>query len=132
MNFKSEFCMIYYLCEAKMIEAFILAQEREVASALTRVHEYIMQNFDHVEEAMSYGLPTYKWKGKNLLHIGVFKSHIGFYPGPEALVAFAHLLSGYKRSKGTLQVNFLQELPFDAIVNLINFRAKQILAEHKK
>lgn len=37
-------------------------------------------------------MPTF-WQGENLVHFAVFKKHIGFYPGGEAIGAFAQRLA---------------------------------------
>jgi len=47
------------------------------------------------KEAISYGIPTLKLKG-NLVHFAGYRSHIGFYPGSKAMVAFKKELSHYK------------------------------------
>ena len=48
-------------------------------------------------------MPTF-WKGRNLIHFAAASKHIGLYPGPDAIVAFAERLKGYKTSKGTVQI----------------------------
>ena len=39
-------------------------------------------------------MPTY-WKGRNLIQFAASKRHIGLYPGPEAVEAFAARLTEY-------------------------------------
>ena len=41
--------------------------------------------------------------------------HIGLYPGPEAVAAFAERLTDYKTRKGTIQLLYSKPLPLELI-----------------
>ena len=58
------------------------------------------------------------WKGRNLIHFAAASKHIGLYPGPDAIVAFAERLKGYKTSKGTVQIPVDRPLPLGLIADL--------------
>ena len=62
-------------------------------------------------------MPTY-WKGRNLIHFAAFKRHIGLYPGPEAVEAFAGQLRAYKTSKGAIQIPYSGPLPLALIAEI--------------
>ena len=64
-------------------------------------------------------------KGKNVIHFGGFKNHIGLYPGSEAIEIFAEKLKKYKTSK-KVQFSFplTEELPFDLIQEIVEFRKR--------
>ncbi len=76
-------------------------------------------------ETISYGMPTFKLNGKNLVHFAGYKSHIGFYPTPSALTAFEKELSIYKTSKGTAQFKLDEDLPVKLIEKMVKFRIKE-------
>jgi uncharacterized protein YdhG (YjbR/CyaY superfamily) len=56
-------------------------------------------------EKISWQMPTF-WQGENLIHFAAFKKHIGLYPGGEATSEFSGRLTGYKTSKGAIQLPF--------------------------
>jgi uncharacterized protein YdhG (YjbR/CyaY superfamily) len=80
-----------------------------------------------VEEAISYGIPTFKLYG-NLVHFAGYKNHIGFYPGAAGVETFKEGLSEYKLSKGTVQFPIDKPIPFDLIIKIVDFRVKQNLS----
>jgi uncharacterized protein YdhG (YjbR/CyaY superfamily) len=53
------------------------------------MRQTIQKAAPEAEEAISYGIPTFKLNGKNLVHFAGWKNHIGFYPTPSGTKAFA-------------------------------------------
>ncbi|MEO6039108.1 MAG: DUF1801 domain-containing protein [Saprospiraceae bacterium] len=88
---------------------------------------YTLRNaHSEAEEAMAYGIPTFKLQG-NLVHFGGFKHHIGFYPAPAGLEAFQQELSAYKGAKGSVQFPLDQPLPLDLVTKIVKFRLQKNL-----
>jgi uncharacterized protein YdhG (YjbR/CyaY superfamily) len=83
------------------IDEYIAAQAEELQPILTQIREIIRTNAPAAQERMSWAMPTF-WQGENLIHFAVGKSHIGIYPGAEAIEHFADRLTGYKTSKGAI------------------------------
>lgn len=77
------------------------------------------------EEKISYGIPTLR-QGRNLFHFAAAASHIGLYPGPEAVTAFGSELRDFRTSKGTVQVPLGRPLPLDLIVRMIRFNLARL------
>src|SRR5690606_27491815 len=77
------------------------------------------------KETISYRMPTYRWNG-NLIHFAMNKSHLGLYPGPEAIVAFTSELKGYKTSKGAIQVPLDAALPGKLITAIVRFNVDRL------
>ncbi len=77
------------------------------------------------EEAISYGIPTYKLNG-NLVHFGAFKSHISFFPGGRARAQFKEL-GKFKGGKGTVKFPLDRPLPLALITKIVKFRVKENL-----
>lgn len=80
------------------------------------------------EETIGYGMPTFKWHG-NLVHFAGYNHHIGFYPAPSGLQAFAAELAGYKGSKGAVQFPLDQPLPLELVTKIVQFRVAENLAK---
>ena len=75
-------------------------------------------------QKISWSMPTY-WKNRNLIQFAAAKKHIGLYPGPAAVEAFADRLQGYKTSKGTIQLPYDKPLPLDLISEIAAWCGKE-------
>ena len=98
----------------KNIDEYIAAQEEAVQPRLKEMRSLIRSAIPEAEERISWSMPTY-WKGKNLLHFAVFKKHLGFYPGDEAVARFKDELNNYDVSKGTIRLPYSADLPAELI-----------------
>jgi uncharacterized protein YdhG (YjbR/CyaY superfamily) len=80
-------------------------------------------------EAISYGIPTFKYKG-GLVAYAAFKEHCSFFPLSGRLVEdFAEELKAYKTSKGTIQFPVDKPLPAALVKKMV--KAKLMLNEWK-
>ncbi len=77
-------------------------------------------------EAISYGMPTFRVNGKNMVHFAAFPSHIGFYATPDGHAEFETELSKYKRGKGSVQFPIDEPMPLDLIKRIALFRSHQL------
>lgn len=75
------------------------------------------------EETLSYGVPAFKYQGKSLLY-AAFKNHLGLYPEPDVIAAFAKELTAYQTAKGTIQFPLDQPLPYDLIEKMVGYKLK--------
>lgn len=103
------------------INEYITAFSPEVQQLLEQVRTTIHKAVPDAQEAISYGMPTFKLNG-NLVHFAAFKSHIGFYALPSGNVAFQKELTPYKTGKGSIQFPFDKPLPLDLITKIVKFR----------
>ncbi len=80
-------------------------------------------------EAISYGMPTFKYKG-GLVAYAAFKNHCSFFPmSGRLLEEFAEDLEDYKTSKGTIQFPVDKPLPAALVKKIV--KAKLELNELK-
>lgn len=84
------------------IDAYIASQPAHLQVLLLNVRMAIKEALPDATEKISWQMPTY-WQGHNLIHFAAQKSHLGIYPGEEAMKHFAPRLSDYKTSKGAVQ-----------------------------
>ena len=96
-----------------------------IQSKLIQIRNLVKKLAPTAIETISYGMPTFKLNGKNLVHFAGYKNHIGFYPTPSALVTFEKELSMYKTSKGTAQFEIDKELPIKLIEKMIKYRIEE-------
>ena len=107
----------HFCVKPESIDAYIAMQDDTVRPRLETVRIAIREAIPHAEERISWSMPTF-WKGRNLIHFAAASKHIGLYPGPDAIVAFADRLKGYKTSKGTVQIPLDSPLPLGLIADL--------------
>ncbi|WP_258099249.1 iron chaperone [Marinoscillum pacificum] len=110
------------------VDAYIESFDEQVQIRLREMRTILKEMLPQAEEVISYGIPTYKIKGKNVVHFGGFKKHVGFYPAPSGLEAFKEDLSKFKGSKGSVQFPLTEDLPKALIQRITQFR----LVEHMK
>ena len=110
------------------IDEYIAGFPETTRDILLKVRATIRNSVPEAEEAISYGIPTFKLKG-NLVHFAGYKNHIGFYPGAAGIETFKEELSEYKLSRGTVQFPIDKPIPFDLITKIVDFRVKQNLRQ---
>ena len=103
--------------EKNCIVDYISTNPEEIQPLLNQVRDAIRQVLPDAEERISWRMPTY-WKDHNIIHFAAFKKHIGIYPGPEAIIHFEERLSGYKTSKGAIQLPYDKHLPIELIADI--------------
>ena len=106
------------------IPEYILEQDEAVQPRLIAIYDTIRKAIPDAEERLSWGMPTF-WKGRNIIHFAVAKHHIGLYPGPDAVEAFADRLKEYKTSKGAIQLPNKKELPLELVAEIARWSYKK-------
>jgi len=109
----------------KTIDSYIKTFPEDVQIILEKIREMIQKAVPEATEAISYGMPTFKLNGKNLVHFAGWKSHIGFYPIPSGIKAFKKDLSPYKKAKGSVQFPLGKPIPYDLVKKIVIFRMKE-------
>ena len=99
------------------IPEYISELDPAVQPRLNAIYDTICGAIPDAEERLSWGMPTF-WKGRNIIHFAVAKHHIGLYPGPDAVEAFADRLKEYKTSKGAIQLPNKKELPLELVAEI--------------
>jgi len=94
------------------IEAYINAVPIENQPALKTIRATILAVLPDAEEQLKYQMPTFYWH-ENVIHFALYKHHIGLYPTPSGVTAFASELTTYKTSKGAIQLPLDAPLPLD-------------------
>ena len=115
---------------SKDIDDYLHRCPKNVQGLLTEMRSTIKKAAPKATEKISYGIPTFALAG-NLVHFAAFKNHIGFYPTPSAIKAFARELSSYKCSKGAVQFPLDEPLPLALVSRMVKFRVKEILSKRK-
>jgi len=112
--------------EASTIDEYIAEFAPETQAVLTELRHFIRELAPDATETISYAIPTFDLNGKHLVHFAGYKHHIGFYPTPNGMEAFAEDLAPYKAGKGSAQFPLGQPLPKDLIRKIVEFRVAEL------
>jgi uncharacterized protein YdhG (YjbR/CyaY superfamily) len=99
------------------VEEYISSFEGETRGRLETLDAYIRSLDDGITTKISWAMPSYMLKNKYVAQICVFKNHIGFYPGPDAVEAFKENFDreNLKHTKGGVQLPHDRPLPLSLI-----------------
>lgn len=108
----------------KTIEEYIYAAPAEVQEKMWKLHDCIRTAAPGASEGLKWSMPAYSYQ-KILVSFALCKKHIGFYPMPSAIKAFAKELSTYKTAEGSVQFPHDRLLPLPLIKKIVRFRVKE-------
>jgi uncharacterized protein YdhG (YjbR/CyaY superfamily) len=100
------------------IDDYIASKPAEVEPILERVRKTLRQAVPEADEAIRYGIPTFKLDGKYVVYFAAWKNHLSIYPIPDADEDFEKELAPYRAAKGTLKFPFRQPIPYDLIARV--------------
>lgn len=113
------------------VTEYINAAPKETRVKLREMRAIIRATAPGATESLKWGMPAYSYK-KILVVFAVFKQHIGFFPTPSAIKAFAKDLTKYKTSKATIQLPLEKPLPVSLIKKITAFRVMECELEDRK
>ncbi len=109
-----------------VIDEYLQALSTPEQEALQRIRDLVHDIPGDVDEVIGYGIPTFKYKKKNLLHMSAFKDHLSIFPGAEVVGLLAEDLKGFKTSKGTVQFTLDHPIPEPLLKEIIQLRVAAI------
>jgi uncharacterized protein YdhG (YjbR/CyaY superfamily) len=112
----------------RSIDEYIESFPPDVQSKLREMQELIRGVLPGAEETISYGIPTFRLDGTNVLHFAGFKQHLGLYPIVDADEALEQQVAPFRAGKGTLRFALDVPLPRELIVTIVTLlrdRAQQ-------
>ena len=113
------------------VTEYINGAPKESRQKLREMRSTIRAAAPGATESLKWSMPAYSYR-RILVTFAGFKQHIGFYPTPSAVTAFAKQLSGYKTAKGSIQFPLDKQLPVDLIRKITAFRVRESVEEDKK
>ena len=113
------------------VTEYINAAPKEARQKLREMRATVRAAAPGAAEGLKWSMPAYSYR-RILVTFAAFKHHIGFYPTPPAVKAFAKQLSGYKTATGSIQFPLDKPLPLDLIRKITAFRVRESVDEDKK
>lgn len=99
-------------------------------ATLEHIRKIIKQVVPDAEEAIGYGIPAFKVKGRSFTYFAAFKDHMSLYPLVSDEVR--QKLGKYKLSKGTIQFTEDNPIPDPLLKEIIKDHLKRMLSAYKK
>jgi uncharacterized protein YdhG (YjbR/CyaY superfamily) len=105
------------------VDAFLEDRPAEVRDALEHLRRTIRAAAPEATEAIGYGVPAFKYRGRPLVSFGAGKDHCAFYvQSPAVMEAHAAELAGYDTAKGTVRFSAAEPLPDELVTALVRAR----------
>jgi len=109
----------------KDVDDYIAQAPPKVQGRLKELRATIMAAAPNAKEYLSYGIPSYGYKGR-LVYFAFWKKHIGLYAlSTPVLEKFASELKEYVTPKGTVQLPLDEEFPTDLVSRLVTAQVKE-------
>lgn len=94
---------------------------------LEHIRRLVTKLVPEAEETISYAMPTFKYKGRPLIHFAAFKNHMSIYPTSGPIDGpLSDELAKFKVAKGTLQFTEDNPIPDALIEHVVMIRKKTI------
>jgi uncharacterized protein YdhG (YjbR/CyaY superfamily) len=106
------------------VTGYISAAPPAARSRLRQMRACVRKAAPGAKEGLKWGLPAI-FDRRILVMYGGFQHHLGFYPTPSAIKAFARKLAGYAMAKGSVQFPLEKPLPLALIRQIVRFRVKE-------
>jgi len=108
------------------IEQYIEGCPEETWDKLNQLVACIREAAPGAKEGLKWNVPAFSYD-RILVTFAVFEHHIGFYPTPSVVAAFAKSLTGYKTAKSSIQFPIDKPLPLELIRKITLFRVQESL-----
>jgi uncharacterized protein YdhG (YjbR/CyaY superfamily) len=115
----------------KSITEYINAAPKEARKKLREMRACIRTSAPGAKESLKWGMPAFSNR-RILVTFAVFKHHIGFYPTPSAVRAFANDLSKFTTASASIQFPLEKPLPLHLIRKITAFRVRESIEKDRK
>ena len=115
----------------KSITDYINATPKEARKKLREMRACIRKAAPGAKESLKWGMPAFSYR-RILVTFAAFKHHIGFYPTPLAVRAFANDLRKFATAMGSIQFPLDKPLPLPLIRKITAFRVRESIEQDKK
>jgi uncharacterized protein YdhG (YjbR/CyaY superfamily) len=118
---------------AKEIDDYLDALEEPKRSTLAHLRDTIMSIVPDAEQAISYGMPAFKLRGKTIAGFAAFKNHLSYLPHSGSVIpALAKQTEGYTSTPGSLHFPVDKPLPKALVKELLSVRMVQAFGSERR
>src|SRR3954463_2615846 len=115
----------------KTTTEYINAAPKDARKKLREMRACIRLAAPGATESLKWGMPSFSY-GRILVTFAAHKNHIGFYPTPSAVKAFAAELKRFHTARGSIQFPLEKPLPVRLIGKITKFRVQEALEQDGK
>src|SRR3954447_13013018 len=115
----------------KTTTEYINAAPKEARKKLREMRACIRAAAPGATESLKWGMPSFSYR-RILVTFAAHKTHIGFYPTPSAVKAFAEKLTRFHTARGSIQFPLEQPLPLGLIAKITKFRVQEAVEQDGK
>src|SRR6266849_139017 len=115
----------------KTITEYINAAPKEARKKLREMRACIRTSAPGAKESLKWRMPAFSYQ-RILVTFAAFQHHIGFYPTPSAVKAFAKDLSKFATAKGSIQFPLEKPLPLRLVRKITAFRVRESIEVDRK
>jgi len=115
----------------KTVTEYIAAAPKAAQKKLREMRACIRKSAPGAKENLKWGMPAFSYR-RILVTFAAFQHHIGFYPTPSAVSAFAKDLSKFATAKGSIQFPLEKPLPLPLIRRITAFRVRESIDVDRK
>ena len=115
----------------RSVTEYINSAPNQARKKLRELRACIRASAPGATEGLKWGMPAFSYH-RILVTFAAFKHHIGFYPTPSAVKAFAKDLTKFATAKGSIQFPLEKSLPLPLIRKITAFRVRESLEKDGK
>ena len=101
------------------VDEYISSLPEVAREKLEEIRQIVHDVVPDVGERISYEMPTFTVGGRNLVHAGAWKTHVGIYPLPGGDADLDEAMAPYRSGKDTLRFPLDQPLPRTLIEDVV-------------
>jgi uncharacterized protein YdhG (YjbR/CyaY superfamily) len=113
------------------IADYINAAPKDARKKLREMLACIREVAPGAKESLKWGMPASSYR-RILVTFAAYEHHIGFYPTPSAVKAFANDLSEFATASASIQFPLDKPLPLPLIRKITAFRVQESIEADKK
>jgi uncharacterized protein YdhG (YjbR/CyaY superfamily) len=113
------------------IDDYIAAAPKGAQKKLREIRACIRKAAPGATEGLKWSMPSFSYR-RILVMFALHRTHIGFYPTPSAIQAFAKELSKFAHARGSVQFPLEKPLPLPLIRKITAFRGKESIEQDGK
>jgi uncharacterized protein YdhG (YjbR/CyaY superfamily) len=101
------------------IDQYLTGFPEETVQILEAIRARVKKLAPTAEEEISYGIPCFKLNGTFLVYFAGYKKHVSLYPAPVNDPDLKKEFVNYKTSKGTIQFQLNEPIPYGLITKIM-------------
>jgi uncharacterized protein YdhG (YjbR/CyaY superfamily) len=108
------------------IDAVLEALPEQEREALGALRDVIAAAAPEAVEAISYGVPAFKYRGRPLVSFAAARNHLSFFvQSPAVMEAHRDDVAGFDTSKGTIRFTPQKPIPEELVTKLVRARVAE-------